>query len=47
MAPADGRVAIIGSDAASERGSEILTLLVNRPDCGIKPCDDGEETPPE
>ena len=47
FAPADGRVAIIGSDAASERGSEVLTLLVNRADCGIKSCDDGEETPPE
>jgi hypothetical protein len=39
LAPADGRVAIIGSDAAGERGSEILTLLVNRSDCGTKPCD--------
>ena len=39
LAPADGRVAIVGSDAASERGSEILTLLVNRADCGTKPCD--------
>jgi predicted deacylase len=39
LAAADGRVAIIGSDAASERGSEILTLLVNRADCGTKPCD--------
>ena len=41
LAPADGRVAIIGSDAASERGSEIMTLLVNRPDCGPKACDYG------
>jgi predicted deacylase len=39
LAPADGRVAIFGSDAASERGSEILTLLVNRPDCGTKACE--------
>jgi len=43
LAPADGRVAIIGSDAASERGSEILTLLVNRQDCGSKPCGYGGE----
>jgi hypothetical protein len=47
LAPADGRVAIVGSDAASERGSEILTLLVNRADCGTKPCDYGDEAPPE
>ena len=47
LAPADGRVAIIGSDAASERGSEILTLLVNRTDCGTKSCDYGDEVPPE
>jgi predicted deacylase len=38
VAPSDGRVAIIGSDAASERGSEFVTLLVNRPDCGAKAC---------
>lgn len=47
LAPADGRVAIIGSDAASERGSEILTLLVNRPDCGAKSCDNGSAEPAE
>jgi len=47
LAPADGRVAVIGSDAASERGSEILTLLVNRTDCGIKPCDYGSGEPRE
>ena len=47
LAPADGRVAIVGSDAASERGSEILTLLVNRADCGTKPCDHGDGAPPE
>jgi uncharacterized protein len=47
LAPADGRVAIIGSDAASERGSEILTLLVNRADCGTKSCDDGKGEPRE
>ena len=37
----------IGSDAASERGSEILTLLVNRADCDTKSCDYGDESPPE
>jgi uncharacterized protein len=47
LAPADGRVAIVGSDAASERGSEILTLLVNRADCDTKPCDYGDGVPPE
>jgi predicted deacylase len=47
LAPADGRVAIIGSDAASERGSEILTLLVNRADCDTGPCDYGDGAPPE
>jgi len=47
LAPADGRVAIIGSDAASERGSEILTLLVNRADCGAKSCDNGKGEPRE
>jgi predicted deacylase len=47
FAAADGRVAIIGSDAASERGSEILTLLVNRADCGEKSCDSGDDAPTE
>jgi predicted deacylase len=46
-APADGRVAIVGSDAASERGSEILTLLVNRADCGAKSCEPGKAPPKE
>lgn len=47
LAPADGRVAIIGSDAASERGSEIMTLLVNRADCRAQPCDYGYGEPRE
>jgi hypothetical protein len=47
LAPADGRVAIIGSDAASERGSAILTLLVNRADCDTRSCDSADEPPPE
>ena len=40
-APADGRIAIIGTDAASERGSEIATLLVNRESCDGGQCDYG------
>jgi predicted deacylase len=40
-ATADGRVAIIGTDAASERGSEIVTILVNRPSCTGGQCDYG------
>ena len=47
VAPADGRVAIISSDAASERGSAIVTLLVNRAGCDTKACDSGDDTPPE
>jgi hypothetical protein len=47
FASAVGRVAMLDSDAASKRGSEILTLLVSRSDCGTKPCDAGEGTPPE
>jgi predicted deacylase len=41
MAPADGRVAIIGTDAATERGGEILTLLVKRGSCAGGGCDYG------
>jgi predicted deacylase len=40
-ATADGRVAIIGTDAASERGSEIVTILVNRQSCSGGLCDYG------
>lgn len=40
-ATADGRVAIIGTDAASERGSEIVTILVNRESCTGGQCDYG------
>jgi len=47
LAPADGRVAIIGSDAASERGSAIVTLLVNRAGCGTKSCDSADDAPTE
>jgi predicted deacylase len=41
VAPADGRVAIIGTDAATERGGEILTLLVKRGNCAGGGCDYG------
>jgi predicted deacylase len=44
LAPADGRVAIIGTDAATERGSEVLTLLVKRESCAGDACDHGEYT---
>jgi predicted deacylase len=44
LAPADGRVAIIGTDAATERGSEVLTLLVKRESCAGDACDHGEDT---
>jgi predicted deacylase len=41
FAPAAGRVAIIGTDAATERGSEVLTLLVQRGNCEVNVCDYG------
>ncbi len=41
FAPMDGRVAIIGTDSATERGGTIVTLLVNRGDCGNGACDYG------
>lgn len=41
LAPADGRVAIIGTDAATERGGEIVTLLVKRASCAAGACDFG------
>ena len=47
LAPADGRVAIIGTDAATERGSEVLTLLVNRENCANEQCDQGDIAPSE
>ncbi len=40
-APADGRVAIIGTDAATERGGEIATILVKRGSCADAQCDYG------
>lgn len=41
LAPADGRVAIIGTDAATERGGAIVTLLVKRGTCANGGCDFG------
>ena len=38
LAPADGRVAIIGTDAATERGGRIATILVKRAACGGDEC---------
>ena len=39
LAPADGRVAIIGTDAATERGSRIASILVKRASCSGGQCD--------
>ena len=39
VAPADGRVAIIGTDAATERGSRIASILVKRASCADGQCD--------
>jgi predicted deacylase len=36
--PANGRVAIIGTDAATERGGEIASILVMREDCEEEDC---------
>jgi hypothetical protein len=38
LAPADGRVAIIGTDAATERGGRIATILVKREACSGDEC---------
>jgi len=44
LATADGRVAIIGTDSATERGGTIVTLLVKRDSCANGACDyDGIE----
>jgi predicted deacylase len=37
-APASGRVAIRGTDAIRERGSDIVTILTNSPDCAPEGC---------
>jgi len=41
VATADGRVAIIGTDSATERGGTIVTLLVKRDRCANDACDCG------
>ena len=41
LATADGRVAIIGTDSATERGGTIVTLLVKRGSCANDACDYG------
>ena len=38
LSPADGRVAIIGTDAATERGSRIASILVKRGTCSGDEC---------
>ena len=38
VAPADGRVAIVGTDAATERGSRIASILVKRGTCSGEEC---------
>jgi hypothetical protein len=45
LSPADGRVAILGTDAATERGSEIATILVKRAKCDPVECTAGDFTP--
>ncbi len=45
LSPADGRVAIIGTDAATERGGEIATILVKRAVCDAAECTDGGIVP--
>ena len=47
LAPEYGRVSIIGTDAATERGSEVLTLLVNRETCADGKCEQDDDVPPE
>jgi len=39
LAPADGRVAVIGTDAATERGGRIAYILVDRASCTGGQCD--------
>lgn len=45
VSPADGRVAIIGTDAATDRGTEIATILVKRANCANNACDYGGIVP--
>jgi len=45
VAPVDGRVAIIGTDAATERGGEIATILFKRASCAAGECADDDFVP--
>lgn len=45
LSPADGRVAIVGTDAATERGGEIATILVKRDACPGTECSVGDFVP--
>jgi hypothetical protein len=45
LSPADGRVAIVGTDAATDRGTEIATILVKRASCSGGQCDYGGIVP--
>jgi predicted deacylase len=45
VSPADGRVAIVGTDAATDRGTEIATILVKRGTCAGTACDYGGIVP--
>jgi predicted deacylase len=45
VSPADGRVAIVGTDAATDRGTEIATILVKRASCAANACDYGGIVP--
>lgn len=45
VSPADGRVAIVGIDAATDRGTEIATILVERASCAGDRCDYGGIVP--
>ncbi len=45
LAPADGRIAILGIDAATERGGTIASILVMRENCDGDECRDFDITP--
>ncbi len=45
VSPATGVIAIVGTDAATDRGTEIATVLVKRASCNDGQCDDGGIVP--
>lgn len=45
FATSDGRVAIIGTDAIRERGSDIVSILTNSPECAAEGCPYTGEVP--